>query len=471
MDSPYAEVMRAALEAVDRGFTFDSVIRYLRALPRTEEEAGEIDLLDNYLRKTGIRGYKRFSTPWAALPSTEPGKKDTDEKQVDPKLQQLEVIRQKYIAPLLQLYDDTKERSCPVQTRVAGLRALLATLDARAAVEKLSEDIRAHGDQNRAEILARGLDTIDDVLDKCEELLGDSAVSRTEFRDILDAGLSEESVRVIPATLDQVEIGDLTRSRFDSPKRFFIAGLTADQVPKAEADDKLLTDRDRALFTEKLSLEVAPDRTENALEQRFYIYMALLNASGKLYLSFPVKGRDGKGLKPSGVLKDIENMFADLKVTRFHTGDAEIYTERELLRYTAEGLSDIHEGRSRQSLDLENFGKAIALLLKNPETKRKRRASFVPQGNIIQRRSFRRPLPESCTAKCCPEVSPGWKLSGCAHTAIFYSTDSDFRSGRPTRCRRMISEICTTRRSSISFVPYPRTRLPSATIRRRSSDS
>ena len=370
MDSPYAEVMRAALEAVDRGFTFDSVIRYLRALPRTEEEAGEIDLLDNYLRKTGIRGYKRFSTPWAALPSTEPGKKDTDEKQVDPKLQQLEVIRQKYIAPLLQLYDDTKERSCPVQTRVAGLRALLATLDARAAVEKLSEDIRAHGDQNRAEILARGLDTIDDVLDKCEELLGDSAVSRTEFRDILDAGLSEESVRVIPATLDQVEIGDLTRSRFDSPKRFFIAGLTADQVPKAEVDDKLLTDRDRALFTEKLSLEVAPDRTENALEQRFYIYMALLNASGKLYLSFPVKGRDGKGLKPSGVLKDIENMFADLKVTRFHTGDAEIYTERELLRYTAEGLSDIHEGRSRQSLDLENFGKAIALLLKNPETKK-----------------------------------------------------------------------------------------------------
>ncbi len=335
LDLPYAEILRSALEVVDRNFNFDSVLRYLRAFPTvTREERYLLDRFDNFLRARGIRGVSRYEECWFTE-SEEEGKRTSEEDM----LRLMETVRVQKIVPLLAMRNATGGSGVSVLTRVGALQKLLADIGAAQAVQALSEQIR-ETEPNRASEMEKGIAAIDEVLQRMGELLQDTVVSRREFRDVLDVALSEASLRVIPATIDQVVIGDLTRSRFSAPRRFFVVGVTADQIPKAEADKKILTDRDRALFR-SLSIELAPDRMEDALVQRFYIYRALLNPSEALVLSYPLKGRDGKGCKPSGLIGDIQKMFQDLKIRKLRNETPVIYTLKEAARFLAAGMPDL----------------------------------------------------------------------------------------------------------------------------------
>ncbi|SFG81767.1 PD-(D/E)XK nuclease family protein [Oribacterium sp. WCC10] len=325
IDSPYAAILCAALDTIDQNFSFDSVIRYLRSVPKTDPvEEHEIDLMDNFLRKTGIRGITRYDNVWTEKDGTESA---------------MESLRKKLFLPLLNLYGKIKTKSTNVSDKINAVKEFMTEILAEKYVVQLSERLRENGDQNRAESIMESIDAVVEVLDRMARLLGDTAINESDFQDILEAGLSEASVRVIPATIDQVVIGDLTRSRFSNPLAFFVAGLTSTEVPKAESDHKIITDRDRKLF-EGLGVELAPDRTEEALIQRFYIYRALLNPSERLILSYPVKGRDGKGVKASSLIGDIKNMFTGLNVIKLRGKRLNIFTPKEAVRFVASALPE-----------------------------------------------------------------------------------------------------------------------------------
>lgn len=325
LDSPYAGIICSALDAIDQNFTFDSVIRYLRSVPKDGlSEEHEIDIMDNYLRKTGKRGLKKYDDVWM--------ERDGKESAMEP-------LRRKLFGPLLELAGKLKSREMDVCEKILALRDFLRDAEAESHVLKLVQDLKTAGDQNRAEFIKDSIASVDTVLDQMSKLLTGTVVSVGEFKDILSAGLSEASVRVIPATMDQVVIGDLTRSRFSNPLVFFVAGITSTEVPKAESDHKIITDRDRMLFSE-IGVELAPDRAEEALIQRFYIYRALLNPSERLILSYPMKGRDGKGVKPSGLIGEILNMFSDFKVKKLRRLKPRIFTEKEAVRYIASALPE-----------------------------------------------------------------------------------------------------------------------------------
>ena len=62
-------------------------------------------------------------------------------------------------------------------------------------------------------------------LKKIKNLLEDEAINKNELIDIIDAGLGEIRVGIIPAKVDRVIIGDLKRSRLANIKALFIIGL------------------------------------------------------------------------------------------------------------------------------------------------------------------------------------------------------------------------------------------------------
>ncbi len=353
LDSPFAEVMRAALEAVDQGFAFDPVLRFLRALPQdTEEEENEIDLFDNYLREKGLRGVSAYQKTW----------------------EQYDDLRRKWMTPLLMMHEATKTRNTPVTERVEALRELLTSLSAEEKVRHMAEGLEAAGEQNRAAALRQSITVLYEVLDRLAELLGTLPISRGEFREVLDAGIQEASVRMIPATLDQVVVGDMTRSRFLMPRRFFLAGANASLLPKADAGKKLLGDRERRLFREA-EIELAADRTEDALVGRFYIYRALLNPSERLVLSYPLKGRAGKALKPAGLIGELRRILPGLSVRRLEKENREIYTGKELLRELSGAMPSLlmHFSAGDMGSSEEKQLELLRLLYEAPESRERAR--------------------------------------------------------------------------------------------------
>ncbi len=353
LDSPFAEVMRAALEAVDQSFGFDPVLRFLRALPKeSAAEENEIDLFDNYLREKGLRGVSAYQKNW----------------------EQYDKLRLKWMMPLLTMYEATKTRNTPVAERVQALRTLLTDLSAEDKVTAMAARLETAGEQNRAEALRQSITVLYEVMDRLEELLGTMPISRSEFREVLDAGIQEASVRMIPATLDQVVVGDMTRSRFLLPKRFFLAGANASLLPKADPGKKLLGDRERKLFR-AAEIELAPDRMEDALVGRFYIYRALLNPSERLVLSYPLKGRAGKALKPAGILNELRNILPGISLRLLEKERREIYTEKELLRELSRAMPSLLDAFSAGEKEdaAEEKLELLRMLYETPEGREKAR--------------------------------------------------------------------------------------------------
>lgn len=70
-------------------------------------------------------------------------------------------------------------------------------------------------------------------------------MSVKEFYEIVDTGLSDIEVGVVPPTVDRVLIGDITRSRLNHIKVLFFTSVNDGIVPKAPKKGRILSDRDR----------------------------------------------------------------------------------------------------------------------------------------------------------------------------------------------------------------------------------
>lgn len=90
-----------------------------------------------------------------------------------------------------------------------------------------------------------------DLFDRLAALLGDETVSRREYAQILDAGFAEIQVGLIPAVVDRVVTGDLTRTRLSHVKALFFIGVNDGIVPGAARRGGILTEAERRILKER----------------------------------------------------------------------------------------------------------------------------------------------------------------------------------------------------------------------------
>ncbi len=64
--NPFIEYIRAVLEMVTKGFSYESVFRYLRC-DMSGLGRDQVDMLENYVLALGIRGYKKWSEKWVRV--------------------------------------------------------------------------------------------------------------------------------------------------------------------------------------------------------------------------------------------------------------------------------------------------------------------------------------------------------------------------------------------------------------------
>ena len=63
LENPATELVRAALEVLEKDFSYESVFRYLKSGFLLEDETW-LCRLENYVLALGIRGYRRWSSVW-----------------------------------------------------------------------------------------------------------------------------------------------------------------------------------------------------------------------------------------------------------------------------------------------------------------------------------------------------------------------------------------------------------------------
>lgn len=330
----FVEYVRSLLAMVDENFSYESVFRFLRTGMSgfTREET---DRMENYVIALGIKGYKKWQEPWIR----------TVRGRGEEELQLFNSLRVRFVEKLEGLLFVLRKRKKTVEDITLAVYEFFMQEKLQEQIRKLELKFQKEGELALAKEYSQIYRIVIELFDKFVELLGDEPVSLREYRELLDAGLEEAKVGVIPPSLDQVVVGDVERTRLNNLKVLFFVGANDTFLPGNLGQGGLLSERDREKFAgQKLSL--SPGAKEKTYIQKFYLYMNLTKPSQKLYLSFSKVSSDGKALRPAYLVQDIRRLFPELEVQ-----DEEMrrLAERELTRdmgaaYVAKGLSGRRQG-------------------------------------------------------------------------------------------------------------------------------
>lgn len=326
----FVEYVRSLLAMAEQNFSYDSVFRFLRTgLSGFTYE--EVDRMENYCLALGIKGYRKWQQAWVRKTA-----ETSDEELCD-----LNHLRVKFVDRLQDLVYVLRQKRKTVKDITLAVYEFAAAEKMQEKLAVMEQEFQKRGRLALAKEYSQIYRIVLGVFDKFAELLGDERVSLKEYCDLLDAGLEEAKVGVIPPSLDQVVIGDVERTRIKNIKALFFVGANDTLLPGKAGAGGLLSERDREQFS-RGNIELSPGPKEKAYTQKFYLYMNLTKPSEYLYLSWSKVSGDGKSLRPAYLVSDIRRLFPGLRPVdeeKRKMTEMEI-TEKTGIRKVAEGLRD-----------------------------------------------------------------------------------------------------------------------------------
>jgi len=345
MDSPYGKVLRSALLVLEKGFLFDTVFRYLRAFPY--RGAGEEELVDrweNIARERGLKGLPAFSS--LLKPEEDETEEEKEERTYKKKVEDYQAYWD--LTCLFTFYERNRksaEKGLVLKDRIDSLSELLEKTDLENRLLESLSFLSEEGMENREESFEKSIGIILEMMEKMRESLGEISISKKSFGKLFDLAFSLEKLRQIPATLDQVVVGDLRRSRFHNPKAFLFLGLSSEFLPKGMGKKIIFTEKEREFLRES-GYRLSPLSWEESYIEKYYVYKAFLTPKERLYLSYPRTLRNGKSGKASPYLKELLPLFSDLKIIYSEKEKLPIYNGKRALEELVEELPKKCTGKS-----------------------------------------------------------------------------------------------------------------------------
>ena len=326
----FVEYIRSLLNMVKDNFSYESVFRFLRT-NLSGFTYGEVDELENYVIALGIRGYKKWQESWIRRP------KYMEEEN----LEILNHNRVRLVEKVDTLVYVLRQRSKTVKDVTMALYEFMVREELQLKLQRQSEAFQEAGELALAKEYSQVYRILIELFDKFVELLGDEKVTMDEYLKLLDAGLEEARVGVIPPGIDQVVVGDMQRTRLKDMKALIFVGANDTFLPGALIRSGLLTERDRDKFaTGKIHL--SPGGKEKAYEQKFYLYMNLTKPSETLDIYYSKVSADGKSIRPSYLIQEMQRLFSGLEIEdeEKQTFSAQEWTPRLGMQKVIRGFQD-----------------------------------------------------------------------------------------------------------------------------------
>lgn len=344
--NPMIEYIKSALQLYIRDFSYDTVFHFLRS-GMADISREEIDELENYVIRTGARGYRTYSRLFTRkTEEMQQGSGQEDTERAEETLERLNRIRQQFV--------DTVEILHMAPRAKAGeyVDHLYDFLEQNQVQQKLlnyQQQFEQEGDLAKAREYAQIYRLVMDLLDQIYELLGEEEISLQEFADILEAGFGEITVGTIPQNVDRIVVGDMERTRLKQVKVLFFLGVNDGNIPKNASKGGIISDMDREFLIES-GTEMAPSPRQQMYIQRLYLYLNMTKPSERLYLSYAKVNSDGKGIRPSYLIDTVRKLFPQLAVEypQNRSRIEQIEGRQEGARYLAEELREYADGTLRE---------------------------------------------------------------------------------------------------------------------------
>lgn len=293
---PVVGFLLSLLEIIGSGYRDSAVMQLIKSgfLGLAEEEQ---DALENYVQQFKIRG-----TLWKK-PFSRMGDNYTAED-----LNRFNELREQVVS-VIETARDRIGKYNTAGEKIRGLYGFLADdfmMEDR--IEAMAKAQQEAGFLDGAAETGQSWNVICRIFDQIVETVGEERLSGRALRQIVEAGLAEMEIGIVPVNPDSVLVGTMQRTRVGRVKALLVLGANEGLLPLQKTDEGLLSEREKAVL-EEMDLEFS--RTEDMVkqEERLAIYRTLSQPEERLYVSCSRIDETGGELRPSAVFRELENFL------------------------------------------------------------------------------------------------------------------------------------------------------------------
>lgn len=314
---PLVEFIRAALDVIRRYWRHEDVFRCVKSellLPLDGSLTREdMDRLENYALASGIQGYRwTDGRPWKGIPSLSLEEGGSAHGRTGEALLTLMERCRDAITGPLSAFEKRIKKAKTARDMSTAVFGLLEDAGIPEKLDQWNREALQSGRPQAAREHRQLWGEVLNLLDQIVEMMGQEKMTFELFAGILETGLSEMKLGLVPPSLDQVLVGTMDRTRTSGVKHAFLLGVNDGVIPAVYQEDGIITEQERSVLADS-GMELAPGIARKLLDERFLIYNALTSASRHVWISYPAADDEGKELLPSEVLRHLTRMFPGLQ--------------------------------------------------------------------------------------------------------------------------------------------------------------
>jgi ATP-dependent helicase/nuclease subunit B len=307
--NPLVVLITSVFDIFTKNWSYEAVFRYLKTgLSGINTES--IDRIENYVLANGIRGKKWTEEELWSYRINYRSEEEALTLQETLTLNQINETREAIIEPLIKFQKDIK-RDSTIKNICVALYDFLIHIGALETIESWSNSFKEKGENDLSNEYSQIVDLVMKILDQLVEVMGEEKVTLDKFVKIMSVGFEKYEMGLIPASLDEVVIGNISRIRSHGVKALFVIGVNDGIFPAVSKDEGILSDKDRISLRER-GVELAPDTKVKAFEEQFLVYTTLTTPSHYMMISYPMADFEGKALRPSVIVSRIKKIFPKL---------------------------------------------------------------------------------------------------------------------------------------------------------------
>ncbi|WP_053955306.1 helicase-exonuclease AddAB subunit AddB [Inediibacterium massiliense] len=310
--NPIVEFILSSLSIVWKGYRYEDVFRLLKT-GFTDIDVDQYEKLENYALQYGIKGDR-----WKR--DFEYGKEVND-------LEEFNKYREIFIKPIENLEKKIKGKK-NISEITKGLYKYLEESNLQQKIEKWIDYLRDKGKYEYVNENTQIWNVIMEVFDQLVEIMGDQRVSLKEYIRMLDSGFASIEIGIIPTSIDQVLIGNMSRSKSHDIKALFVLGVNDGILPSGKEEDGILSDEER-MYMKEQNILLGHDRERKAYQEKFTIYSTFSKPSDYLWVSFSMADEEGKAMRPSILIDKLKKIFPKVKLYSDLTD--EVYQQKRMI--------------------------------------------------------------------------------------------------------------------------------------------
>lgn len=339
------------LDIFSKNWSYEAVFNYLK-IGLNDIEQEEIYKLENYCIKWGITGSKWYKADWNYGNINE---------ECESQIKRFNVIRREIVEPLMEFKNNViKNKTAKEITKL--LYEFLIKINIEEKIENKIKKLESLGLIELVNEYRTSFKNIIDVFDEIVLIFNNEKITFDKYIEILKIGLKNSGLGKIPATQDQVIVGDIDRSRSHKVKAIFLIGLNDGMFPSVNKNEGFFNDSDREKLKEN-NIELAKGTIEKIYDDNFNIYKAFTTAEDKIYMSYASLDSEGKTLRPSIFISKIKKIFTNIIETSDELENKnDILNEETTFESLIQKLHEYYEGK-----EIEDIWFSIYKYYKNSE--------------------------------------------------------------------------------------------------------